>query len=276
MKRAGVIALAVMMILAGCPADGGSEQTVTPAAVPAMPTTTPTPDSGFLTTCDVPRPVFAERSTPEPLASPATIPTEDGTVNASAVVATHEATIAKYRYRLTGTGLSVVATRNQSAFLATVGSNASSVSHYAINGTRYTYFVENRGRQHYSVGQHPPERSTVFGGSLSLTGGATVERILRTYPHRIETVRDDGWTVLNGTTDEPRIVGDREVLHVNSTVMIDSRGIVREVRTRSVYRSRGLDDGSRRTENVSMLVSQVGEATFERPDWACIAAPERQ
>lgn len=272
MRRAGVLVLAIAMIFAGCPADGDGQATVTPAAVPEMPTATPTaaPPAPVALDCSVPQPPAPPASKPRPPAEPASIPVENGVVNASALVDRHEATLANHRYRL-GTPLqSASVTENRTAFLATMRTGGAVTAHYGVDGTRYTYYFEDGGRQRYGVSDYEPGRSmTVYGGSLSLTGGPTIERVLSTFPHRVATVRDDGWTVLRATVDEPTAVADAEVASLRSRILVDRRGIVRYVDT-SVVADEG-DDTLPVSGNTTLWISNIGDARFDRPDWVCRA-----
>lgn len=272
--RLAVLAVlfSLAVVLAGCPTDADAQRTLTPAEVPAVPTEppTPTPLPDRSVECDVPSPPPASDVPADQRSGTASIPVEDGLVNASAMVERHERVLANYRYRLAASDRSIYVTENRSAFLATVRIGVATISHYAIEGTRYTYYFEDGGRARYGVAEHVPSPSTrVFGESISLTGGPTIERVLAAYPHRVETVRDDGWRVLRATVDDLEDGDVAGITALNSTVLVDRRGIVRRVETRVAT---GSTAGDPSTENVSLWIRQVGEAEFTRPDWVCTAA----
>lgn len=274
MRSAGVLALALVMILAGCPADGDVEATVTPADVPDLPSPTPTgtPAGSLSVDCDVPTPPPASAAQPEPPTGPASVPTDDGVVNASAVVERHESALSNHRYRLAAPDRTIFATENWAALRATIGENGSPISHYAINGTRYTYFFEDGGRARFGFSTYEPGPTmTALGDTVSLTGGPTIERVLSAYPHHVSEVRADGWTVLRATHDTQD--GDEAVgvEYFNSTVIVDRRGIVRRVDTRVVADDRTDFPLSGTT---SLWITHVGEASFDRPDWVCMAAEQ--
>jgi hypothetical protein len=273
MRRAALTVLfAVAVVLAGCPSDGDAGGTLTPADVPPVPTEppTPTPLPERSVECAVPTPPPAPAVQPEVAQESASVPTEDAVVDATELVERHESALSAYRYRLAASDRSISVTENRSAFQATVRTSVATISHYAIDGTRYSYYFEDGGRARYGVAEYVPAPSTtVFGGSLSVTGGPTVERVLRAYPHRVHTVRENGWTVVRATEATPANATSDGITTLNSTVVIDRRGIVRRVETRVAT---GPEAGTAPTGNVSLWITDLGDAAVERPDWVCTAA----
>lgn len=276
MRRVGVLALALVTILAGCPADGDVDATVTPADVPDLPSPTPTatPPDSLTIDCDVPTPPPAPDAQPEPPSGPASIPLEDGVVNGSALADRHETVLSNYRYRLAAPDRSIFAAANWSALRATVGESGSTISHYAVDDTKYTYYFEDGGRTRFGISSYEPGPSlTDFGGTTSLTGRPTIERVFSAYPHRVDRVRADGWTVLRATHEEWVGSEDASVEYLNSTVLVDRRGIVRRVDTRVVPEETA-DGDVPLAGTTTLWVTHVGSATFDRPDWVCMAAEQ--
>lgn len=284
MRRVRVVLLATVVLLAGCPGDAARDSTVTAAPVPS-----PTPPASTAVdrvsppadrataTCPVATP---SRPTNAPTAGetptgPATIPVENGSADASAVVDRHEATLREHRYRLTSSGLVVVATRNRSTMLVRSRASAAGLSHYVAEGRVHSYYYHRGGgSDRYTAGPYdggPLE--SVRGTNLSLTGGEVIERTLTRYPHRVDHRRSNDWTVLRASIGNRTAVGDRTIYRVHSTVVIDRRGIVRSVDRRVLSATE--ENGTRRWSNRSVRVTDVGTATFERPHWVCLA-PARQ
>lgn len=272
MRRAGVVALALLTILAGCPGDGDVEDTVTPADVPEVPSPTTTSTPASTVDCGVASPPPAPDRTPAPPSDPASVPESDGVVDAVVLADRHASALSAHRYRLETSGRSVFATANRSALRASFGRSGSPISTYAIDGTRYTYYFEDGGRQRFGVSAYDGGPTlTDFGGTVSLTGEPTVERVLSTYHHRVATVRENGWTVLRASQDtlgEDEIVGLKSL---NSTVLVDRRGIVRRIDTR-VAPDPGTDVPLSGTTSLS--ITQVGDAAIDRPSWVCSAVDQ--
>lgn len=265
--------LAIALVLAGCPSDGDATGTLTPAAVPEVPTEPPTatPLPELAAECDVPAPSPPPDDLPKPEAGAASIILDDGAVDAGVIADRHEAVLANYRYRLAATDRSIYVTENRSAFRATVRTDVASVAHYAVDGTRYTYYFDDGGRARFGVAEYIPGPSTTtFGGSISLTGRPTVERVLSAYPHRVAAVREDGWTVLRATRGDLTESEAAGLASLNSTVLVDRRGVVRRIETRVT-----VDPASSTTpplaRNVSLGITGIGEVSFGRPDWVCTA-----
>lgn len=278
MRRAGVLFLFVVAaVLAGCPADGDGEPetTVTAAEVPTVQTVppTPTPRAPPSFDCDVSSPSAVPASNPYQPTGPASIPLEDGVVDGSALVDRHETALANYSYRLERPDLEVRVAGNRSAFLANVNTGSYSISHYAVDGTRYTHYFQTAGRQRYGVSAYEAGESiSDYGGSFSVTGRQTIERVLAVAPHRVADVRPNNWTVLRATIDERTLVAGTDVESLESTILVDRRGIVRQVETRLRPASDEASDLPL-SGNTSLSIGQIGDATFDRPDWVCRAAP---
>lgn len=294
MRRAHALALAVAVVLAGCPAASTDDGTVTPAPVPSpgsQEASTPEP-----LPCDVPTAEPPDETpTTVPLLLPVETPIENGTVNATALVERHDRTLRDHRYQLTAPGLLVQVDPGAPALRVRANSSLTAVRHYVVDGTRYTYAYREGGQQRYEVHNHSAEAfERGFGSVYSLTGSDWLAEALSVAPHRVETRRADGWVVIradastmedgttlpsgeNGTeatdtsTDAadptPRVAA-RTVRSLNSTVLVDRRGIVRSVQQRFEVRE---DSGANRTVVRSFSVTDVGTATVERPRWVCIA-----
>lgn len=306
MRRAHALALAVAVVLAGCPAASSDGGTVTPAPVPspgAQDASTPEP-----LPCDVPRAESPDETpTTVPLSMSVETPTENGTVNATALIDRHDRTLREHRYQLRAPGLFVQSDPAAPALRVRANTSLTAVRHYVVDGVRYTYSYREGGQQRYEVhGFSADAFERGFGSVYSLTGSDRLTEALSVAPHRVETRRADGWVVMraddavaadettavppngtavtgepdgtevtgesNGTatrTDEPTPrVTARTVRSLNSTVLVDRRGIVRSVEQRFEVQE---DGGANRTVVRSFAVTEVGSAHVERPRWVCIA-----
>lgn len=270
MRRLGIVALALAMVLAGCPAMTDSAETLTPAPVPPIEMSS----AKDTATCAVPSPPDLPGSPPPAPVAPAAIPTENGTVNVTALLARHEATLREQGYRLDTPMATVKAAPNRTAVVASSRAYLVALAHYVVDDHQYTYaFSDGAGRWLHVKRYDSGSISSVLGTNVSLTGVDAINRTLGTYPHEVARVRDDNWTVLRASLDEntTMIVGDREIRRLNSTVLVDTRGIVRSVERETVYTY--LDHRSEvvYTSNVSISVTDVGNTSVERPPWVCDA-----
>ena len=271
MRRAGLWLLAIAVVLAGCPGDGSVERTLTPAPVPAQPTATQTAVAGI--DCDVSTPAQPSMPSLDSVGS-ASISALNGSVTPSAVAARHDDALRDHRYRLRTRGLYVDATRNRSTALVRSISAASGISHYVADGRIHTYYYhEGGGGDRYTVSEYAGEPvRTIGGANVSLSGRGIVEEALAVAPHHVERVRDDDWTVIRASIEEPTTVDNRTIYRLNSTIVVDTYGIVRSLDQRLLAASP--DGTDRRWSNRTLTVSALDRATFERPAWVCLA-PER-
>lgn len=301
MGRVHLLALAVVVVLAGCPGGSGDHGTVTPAPVATPPTQSP---SSTPVPCDVPTvapPADGDPSapqtngggrvppadggtpstptggdTPTPQTPTVAVPVQNGTVNATALVDRHDRVLHNYSYELRGPDYLLQVDPAASALRARVRKPLSSVRHYVVDGTRYTYSFRQGGQARYQVHSYDADRFRGgFGSVYSLTGSRRVHEALSLWPHRVEERRPDGWVVLTAA-DPPsgddvidRQAGDGRVVHsLNSTVLVDRRGIVRSVEQEYTLVT---ENDTRRTFQRSLNVTDVGTATVERPRWVCVA-----
>lgn len=271
MRRVHALALAACVVLAGCPATTGDGGTVTPAPVATPPSPTPSPSSTpspAPVTCAVPAPDSTPTTpTPTPPESPVAIPTENGTVDATALVERHDRTLRNTSYNLSSPELSVQADPGAGALRVHVRKSLTASRQYVVDGWRYTYNYRQGGINRYRVTEHDDESfRRGFGSVFSTTGSHWLSDALAVGEHRVAERRDDGWAVLRAeaptATDD-----DRTVRSLDSTVLVDDRGIVRSVEQHYVVEN----ENATRTVNQSFAVTGVGTATVERPEWVCIA-----
>lgn len=150
-RSGGLLLLVCALALAGCPGDAGDATTVAPAPVPEAPTVpaTPTPE------CAVQTPAPPSGPTPAPPAGPATVPTANGTVDADAVAARHDAALADRRYRRSAPSLLVEAAPNRSAVRVRATTSVTGISHYVVDGRHYSfYFNHGGGGDRYRVSEY--------------------------------------------------------------------------------------------------------------------------
>lgn len=271
MRRVGILVLlAIAIVVAGCPADGSDPRTLTPAQVPDAPTVepTPTPVTPVASGCRIPTPAPADESLETP-GNAAIVPTENGTVNASALGVRHLDLLRAHRYRITTPESVAVVTRNRSAIVAAAIAPDRSIRHYVVDGRRHTYLRVERGARQFRVRDYAGSPTLPgLDGDVTLTGEARIRRVLDWLPHRVAAVRSDGWTVLRARIDEPTTVEGRTITEANSTVVVDAHGIVRSVETRNSAAGSAAN-GSTLDRRISLSITKVGNATIARPEWVC-------
>ncbi|WP_436926601.1 hypothetical protein [Halosimplex amylolyticum] len=279
--RLTVAVVALVLVLAGCNAlpTGGNDRpetaTLTPVEVPdAEPvrTATPTP-----TDCLAPRVAPAER-TPEPTpATPVPLPTENGTVDGSALVARHAAALENRSFAARIGPTRIESMPGATAFTYEgVSLGFESVRVFAVAGTIYRLHETEAG---VSVSQQPyrPDSPETDWYLDALTGRDWLaERLGRLDYRRVDTRTWNGTEVrvFNDTFDGEALVGAGETLSIDSTVFVDRRGVVRYVRHVRTVRSDEGDEIVATTDIETFSVPAVGSVTVTRPDAFCVPSAD--
>jgi hypothetical protein len=264
------LALIVAVLLAGCPGATSDVGTVTPAPVPTPPTTESGPSAeSSVQTCGAPTPDPLDGDgPPRSPAVPAAIPTENATVNASALLARHEDRLAGLSYRLDTPGYSVAAAPNGSAYRVGAGTSVTPVRHYVVGDRRYTFTRRLGGRNIYELHhQDGLAFRDAFGDTVSLTGRLWLAEAMAVAPHRVSTRRSDGWAVLRADVGNHTESGNRTVSVLNSTVLVDRRGVVRSVDQRLIVAG----NGTNRMIVQHFAVTDLGNTSVRPPSWLCDA-----
>ncbi|WP_436909167.1 hypothetical protein [Halosimplex marinum] len=280
-RRTVVVALVV--VLSGCNAFGGSTgeapgpetATLTPAEVPtaeSLRTPTPTP-----TECLAPRVASAERTPPPTPATPAPLPTTNGTLTGPDLVASHGAALDNYSFALRMDGTQVRATPGAGAFTyegVTLGFR--SVRVFAVAGTVYRLRQVDDGvavdRQPYD--SDSPESSWYRD---ALTGVNWLDDRIGSYDYtRVGTRTWNGTEVrvFEEARDIEILVGSGEAMTVESTVLVDRRGVVRHVRHERTIQRDTIGGIVNTTEIETFTVTEVGGVAVRRPDAFCVPGSE--
>ncbi|WP_135364530.1 hypothetical protein [Halosimplex halophilum] len=280
-RRTVVVALVV--VLAGCNAFGGPADdtadpdtpTLTPAEVPtaeSLRTATPTP-----TECLAPRVAADDRTPPPTPESPVSLPTTDGTVAGTDLVASHGAALDNYSFALRMDGTRVRATPGAGAFAyegVTLGFQ--SVHVFAVAGTVYRLRQVEDG---VAVDRQPydPDSPQSTWYRDALTGVNWLDDRIGSYNYtRVGTRTWNGTEVrvFEEARDIEILVGSGEALTVESTVLVDRRGVVRHVRQERTLQRDTIDGIVNTTEIETFTVDRVGGVTVRRPDAFCVPGPE--
>ncbi|WP_123538238.1 hypothetical protein [Halosimplex salinum] len=279
--RRTVVAVALLLVVSGCNAfpTGGSEdapeETLTPAEVPTAeslrtPTATPTE-------CLAPRVAAPDRSPAATPTTPAPLPTENGTVRGAALVTRHAAALANYSYALRMDGTRVESMPGATAFTyegVTLGFE--SVQMFAVAGTVYHLHQTGAG---VSVTEqpYPGDAATREQYLNDLTGRDWLAERVGPYNYtRVDTRTWNGTEVrvFRDDLDAEILVGAGEALSINSTVLVDRRGVVRHVRHVRTVRSDDVDEVVNTTDVETLSVPEVGTVTVERPEAFCVPRSE--
>jgi hypothetical protein len=276
-RTAVVVALAVL--LSGCGAVGGpatDHDTVTPVPVPDDPppqTATPTPYN-----CLAPPAAAPNRPPPATPSTPVALANDDGIVEGSTLVAQHGRTLLNYSYTLQIDDIArIQAMPDVAAFTYEgIALSFSSVQAYAVGGTLYTL---DRIDGEYTVRREPyrPTADSSRRYRADLTGQSWLDARLSRWNYTVvDTVRRNGTElrVLKDTLERPVLSPNTGALWLNSTVLVDRRGIVREARHyRTIQRQSGTD---RTNESVrgTLRVTDVGSTVIERPEAFCLSNPD--
>jgi hypothetical protein len=269
MRRAHVVALAAALVLAGCPGATTTEDTVTPAPVPAAPTAAGTPP------CAIPTPSSTGGTATPTTADPVSIPVEDRVVNVTELLTLHDRELRRHSYELSRPGLSVRADPEGPTLEVHAQSAILTARHYVVEGTSYTLVDGPGGQEPYQVHEYDADRlSRDFGAFYSLTGSDWLADALAIAPHRVYGRYPNGGFELRATPDGPVAVDDgstgdtRSIRSIQSTVTVDRRGIIRGVEQEYEI----VADGELvRTVDHSFSVINVGKTVVQRPEWVCIA-----
>jgi hypothetical protein len=277
------VVVALLVVLAGCNAFGGpagdaagpDTPTLTPAEVPtaeSLRTPTPTP-----TECLAPRVASAERTPPPTPATPAPLPTTNGTVAGSDLVASHGAALDNYSFALRMDGTRVRAAPGASAFTyegVTLGFR--SVRVFAVGGTVYRLRQVEDGvavdRRPY--GPDSPESSWY---REALTGENWLDdRIGRFNYTQVGTRTWNGteMRVFEEARDIEILVGSGEAMTVESTVLVDRRGVVRHVRHERTIQRDTIEGVLNTTSIDTFTVTELGGVAVRRPDAFCVPGSE--
>jgi hypothetical protein len=283
------VAVALLVLLSGCNAFGGSGgdgpvdgSTVSPAPVPVLETTeaTPTPTPGR---CLAPRPAAPTNRTLGTPAETAALPGRDGVVNGSALVERHVGRLANHRFHLNvSDGTDVRSMPDAAAFaFEGIGIGVPATHGYAVGGSLYTIEPEKGEvrvvQRPYRLGSETNERYVRL-----LTGGEWLaDRVGDLDYELVDTTTRNGTEVrvLRDTMDQRLLLGPDApfpgIVGINATLYVDRRGIVRharyvrdiqyEVRT-GVYRNV--------TEVETLTVDELGTARVRRPGDFCVAASD--
>lgn len=284
MNRSAV-AVALLVLLGGCNAIDGAEQstaeTVTPAPVPSVETAdgTTTTDRGD---CVAPPPGPAPGSVPASRTEPVALPEEDGQVDGSALAALHGRTLANHSYHLrVGNSGEVWSLPDAAAFTYEgVGLGVGAPWAYAVGGRLYTLRPDNGqlvfDERQYGAGTQTRERLREV-----LTGERWLAAEVGPYNYSVVGTRSDNGTelrVLRDTLNRPllRVPDARTVaqLFVNSTLAVDRHGIVREVRHVERLHYGPNTDIPNETRVATFAVDQVGTADLHRPAAFCVSNPD--
>jgi len=276
------VVVALLVLLAGCNAFAGASgtdrpetATLTPVEVPtaeSLRTATPTP-----TECLAPR-VAADDRTPAPTpTTPVPLATTDGTVSGADLVAGHGAALDDHSFSLRMDGTRVRAMPGASAFTyegVTLGFR--SVRVFAVAGTIYRLRQVEDG---VAVAQQPydPDSSESSWYRDALTGENWLDERIGDYNYTQVGTRTWNGTemrVFEESRDIEVLVGSGEALTVESTVLVDRRGVVRHVRQVRTLQRDTIDGIVNTTEVETFTVDEVGTVTVSRPDAFCVPGSE--
>lgn len=273
------IVVALLVVLAGCNAfaDGNGEaeqsatSTLTPAEVPTAeslrtPTSTPTE-------CLAPRVAADDRTPPPTPATPAPLPTTNGTVSGADLVASHAAALDNYSFALRMDGTRVRAMPGAVAFTyegVTLGFR--SVRVFAVAGTVYRLRQVEDG---VAVDRRPygPDSPESAWYRDALTGQNWLGERVGSYNYTQVATREWNDTevrVFEEAREIEVLVGSGEALTVESTVMVDRHGVVRHVRQERTLQRDTLEGIVNTTEVETFTVDEVGGVAVRRPDAFCV------
>lgn len=281
MRRTAVI-VALLLVLSGCnalPTGGSSEPadtpTLTPVDVPPGESLrTPTPAQ---TACLAPRVAPPER-TPEPTpVTPQPLPVQNGTIRGTALTAVHRQTLANYSFTLRIGATRIQSMPRASAFTYEgVSLGFGSVRVFAVAGTIYRLQESDSGVTVDTQSYRPAagERGWYLD---ALTGRDWLAG--RIAPFNFTQVGTRTWNgtevrVFRDDFDGEVLIGAGSAMRINSTVLVDRRGIVRHVRHVRTVRS---DDGDKiveTTEVETLTVTDVDSTVVTRPEDFCVPASE--
>lgn len=278
--RVAAVAVAALLVLSGCnafaPGGGGSDgdavtPTLTPAPVPeAESLRTPTPTQ---TECLAPRVAADERTPLPPPATPAPLPTVNGTIDGATLVARHASVLANHSFALRIGATEIESMPGGAAFTYEgVSLGFESVQVFAVAGTVYRLHRTDAGVSVTTTEYRPG--STDTGWYLdALTGRDWLAERVGRYDYTQVGTRTWNGTevrVLRDEFDGQALVGPGEAMSVNSTVLVDGRGVVRHVRhVRTIRRDEG-DEIVETSEVGTFAVTGVGSVTVSRPEEFCV------
>lgn len=275
MRRTTVLVV-FLLVVSGCNAlpsgesgagDGPTTDTLTPAPVPegeAVRTPTPTP-----TECLAPRVAADERTSPPTPATPVAFPTDNGTVSGADIVATHRAALSNHSFELRMDGTRVRSMPGATAFTyegVTLGFE--SVRVFAAAGTLYRLHRVDGG---VAVSEEPYRAEGRYRDAL--TGTSWLAERVGPFAFRQVDTREWNGTevrVFREARDVEFLVGAGEALEVESTVLVDRRGVVRQVRHVRTLRTDEGDEVTNTTEVDTFAVPEVGSVTVSRPEAFCV------
>ena len=279
--RTSVVVVALVLVLAGCNAfptgsdDERAEPTLTPVDVPpAESLRTPTPEG---TSCLAPRVAPPER-TPEPTpATPAPLPAQNGTVRGTALTATHRQTLANYSFSLRIGATNIESMPQASAFTYEgVSLGFGSVRVFAVAGTVYRL---QKSRSGVTVETRPyaPEAEDSDRYLDALTGRDWLAGRIAPFNYTRRSTRTWNGTevrVFRDDFDGAVLIGAGEAMTINSTVLVDRRGIIRHVRHVRTIRTDEGDEIVETSEVETFSVTAVDSTVVTRPDDFCVPASE--
>ena len=277
------VVVALLVVLAGCNAfaGGGSEvdRSTTPTLPPGeVPTAeslrTPTPTR---TECLAPRVAADDRTPPPTPTTPVPLARTNGTVSGDAVVAAHGAALANYSFALRMGGTRVRSMPGATAFTyegVTLGFQ--SVRVFAVAGTIYRLHQVEDGVAVDRRPYDPDSRASAWYRD-ALTGENWLDERVGQYNYTQVGTRTWNGTevrVLEEARDIEVLVGSGEALTVESTLLVDRRGVVRHVRHVRTIRRDTLDGIVNTTDVETFTVDAVGGVTVRRPDAFCVPGSE--
>ena len=268
-----VVAVAVLIVLAGCSGPGGASgdraetATLTAAPVPEG----DRPIAGNRTTCLAPAAAASDRTpraTPE---TPVPIRGENGPVRGADIVERHLAAIADHGFTLRVDSTRVTSLPDGAAFRFN-GSllGFGPVQLYAVGGTIYRRHETDDGVAVTTTVYDPDSERAEWYLDV-LTGEVWLsERVSRSHYRFVGTrTWNDTAVRVFESTRAVTLTESGQVVAANSTVLVDRRGIVRHVR----HASRPDDpDAAPRVETYT--VTEVGSVTLSRPPAFCVPASD--
>lgn len=285
--RVLTLVVALLVLLSGCNAFGGSStgdrETLTAVDVPDVapaetPTVTPSERD-----CLVPRPADApNQSVTDPPNASALPRNADGTINGSALVGDHARTLPAYSYHMAVDGnTDVWAMPELAAFTYEgVGLRLATPWAYAVGGTLYTLSGDG-GDLVLDEEPFAVDSPTHSRYQSVLTGQRWLAQRIGWFNYTVVDTRYENSTelrVLRDTLDsEVLLESDAQasgVFRLNSTVAVDRRGIIREVRHVRHIEYADETGFPNETEVSTLRIDDLGIASLHRPAAFCVTEPD--
>lgn len=289
MRRARVLVV-VLLLLSGCNGlgfgDETARETVTPAPIPTAEAVqqtgeTPRPD------CLVPRaptPVNPSRTTTD---RSWTLPSQGTPINGSALVAIHDRVLPNHSYHARfGDEQHVWSLPGHAAFAYQRTVNGTRVlDAYAVGGRLSLLRHRPDGPDTLSEAPYRPSDGFRPRSLPALTGADWLERVIGHHEYTVYGTRT--WNgirvrVLRAAITEPTLLRFRRVVELDSTVYVDTRGIIRRVRHYERYRpvdpaalsnetnaDEVPSENAERVDDLRFAVTDVDITRIPRPDGFC-------